>query len=147
MKIEGKNISDYIKFSKWHIIILVVWTLLNFIITKSGFGTLMTKIAPIFLIIVFAHLGYKMRAKRFSSNGVLFNGLFIGFITGFLAGALSVDVLAYEFALFTKVGGWTVGQGTAGLVIGIISFGIIIGILRAIAGGIIANIAYSFAKK
>jgi hypothetical protein len=147
MKIEGKNISDYVKFSKYHIAILIIWTLLNFTLSKALFGTLMTKIAPIFLIIVFAHLGYKMRAKRFTSNGTLFNGLFIGFITGFLAGALSIDVLAYEFALFTKVGGWAVGQGTAGLVIGIISFGIIIGILRAILGGIIANIAYSFAKK
>jgi hypothetical protein len=150
MKVEGKTLSDYFKFSSRHILILVIWALLNFFFTysKPEFGILMTKIAPIFLIIVFAHLGYKMRIKKkkFNHNSALFNGVFVGFLTGFLAGALGVSNMAQEFVMFTRVGGWTPGSGTSGLIIGIISFGIIIGILRAILGGIMTLIAFNVKK-
>jgi hypothetical protein len=150
MKIEGDTLSYYIHFSIWHILVLAVWSILNFTFTytKPALGSAMTKVAPIFLVIVFAHLGYKMGfRKKFNLNSVIFNGMFAGFMTGFLAGVIGVGLASYEFVVFLKIGGWTLGPGIGGLIIGVISFGIVIGVLRAVLGAIIAAIAWTSTRK
>lgn len=151
MKVEGETISDYFHFAKWHVLVLVTWTILNFVFTHTSNSTLgiaMTKVTPVFLVVVFAHLGYHMAQKRkYNLNSTIFNGAFIGFLTGFLAGVLGVGAASYEFVVFARVGGWTLGPGLEGLIIGTISFGIIIGILRAFLGALIAAIGWISTRK
>lgn len=151
MKVEGETLSKYFHYARWHILILVIWALVNFIFTYTAnpaFGTAMTKFAPVFLIAVFAHLGYRMGfKKKYNANSAVFNGMFVGFLTGFLAGVLGVGTSSYEFVVFARVGGWTFGPGLSGMIVGAISFGLIIGLLRAILGGIITGIGWISTRK
>jgi hypothetical protein len=151
MKIEGETISNYFYYARWHFLILVLWTLVNFIFTYTfnpSFGEAMTKFAPVFLIVVFAHLGYQMaQKKKYNADSAIFNGAFVGFLTGFLAGVLGIGTASYEFIIFLRVGGWTFGPGMAGMIVGVVSFGLIIGFLRAILGAIIVWIGWTSTRK